>query len=93
MCSRRAAEEKRRSSATVRKYLSWRRSTRHATAGRKAGPRPVRPGLTGRWFYVTAKSVGRRRSGYEYLVGVFPIHSRDLPAQADYPGACHLQRH
>jgi hypothetical protein len=33
MCNRRAAEEKRRSSATVRKYLSWRSSTEHATAG------------------------------------------------------------
>jgi hypothetical protein len=33
MCNRRAAAEKRRSSAAVRKYLSWRRSTGHAIAG------------------------------------------------------------
>src|SRR3712207_6815899 len=59
-CNRRAAEEKRRSSATVRKYLSWRRSTGQVTAGEgEARGRRVRSGLTGLWFYVTAHAVVR----------------------------------
>ena len=38
MCNRRAAAKKRRSSATAKKYLSWRSSTKHATAGSKDRP-------------------------------------------------------
>src|SRR4029450_2104997 len=93
MCNRRAAAAKRASSATVRKYLSWRRSTEQATAGQAPDDRRVRPALTGLWFYVTAHAVECPRPGYDLLVAPPPagraagsVAAGCGPAPAEFPG-------
>src|SRR5215218_11354632 len=65
MCNRRAAEANRCSSATVRKDRSWRRSTRHGTAGQDPGGRRVRAGLIALWIHVTTDAMDRRVPRYE----------------------------